>query len=86
MVSRADESVLRRVRALMELGRRASSDTVLLLEVADMIRDPGTGGAHNPSVPYLSPCWKPQGSSLAATSRRWRWLGSWLESGRLVSR
>jgi hypothetical protein len=41
MVSRSGESVLRRGRALMELGRRASSDTALLREVADMIRDPG---------------------------------------------
>jgi hypothetical protein len=40
MVSRNSESVLRRGRALMELGRRASSDTALLQEVADMIRAP----------------------------------------------
>lgn len=32
------ESVLRRGRAMMELGRRASGDTALLQEVADMIR------------------------------------------------
>lgn len=38
MVSRNSESVLRRGRAMMELGRRASSDTALLQEVADMIR------------------------------------------------
>lgn len=38
--SRGSESVLRRGRAMMELGRRASSDTALLLEVADMIRAP----------------------------------------------
>jgi len=40
MASRSGESVLRRGRALMELGRRASIDTALLREVADMIRDP----------------------------------------------
>jgi hypothetical protein len=40
MASRDNESVLRRGRALMELGRRASSDPALLLEVADMIRAP----------------------------------------------
>jgi hypothetical protein len=40
MVSRASESVLRRGRALMELGRRASSDTAVLHQVADLIRDP----------------------------------------------
>jgi hypothetical protein len=40
MVSRNSESVLRRGRALMELGRRAASDTALLQEVADMIRAP----------------------------------------------
>jgi hypothetical protein len=39
-VSRDSESVLRRGRAMMELGRRASSDAVLLREVADMIRAP----------------------------------------------
>ena len=39
-VSRDGESVLRRGRALMELGRRASGDTALLQEVADMIRAP----------------------------------------------
>jgi hypothetical protein len=33
-------SVLRRGRAMMELGRRASDDTALLQEVADMIRSP----------------------------------------------
>jgi len=40
MVSRDNESVLRRGRALTELGRRASSDPALLQEVADMIRAP----------------------------------------------
>lgn len=40
MVSRDSESVLRRGRAMMELGRRASSDPTLLQEVADMIRTP----------------------------------------------
>lgn len=40
MVPRDSESVLRRGRAMMELGRRASSDTALLQEVADMIRAP----------------------------------------------
>jgi hypothetical protein len=40
MVSRDSESVLRRGRAMMELGRRASTDTALLREVADMIRAP----------------------------------------------
>jgi hypothetical protein len=39
-VSRKSESVLRRGRAMMELGRRASGDTALLEEVADMIRAP----------------------------------------------
>lgn len=38
MVPRDSESVLRRGRAMMELGRRASSDPALLQEVADMIR------------------------------------------------
>ena len=33
-------SVLRRGRAVMELGRRASDDAALLQEVADMIRAP----------------------------------------------
>lgn len=43
MVARRSESVLRRGRALMELGRRASSDTALRHQVADMIRDPENG-------------------------------------------
>jgi hypothetical protein len=38
MMSRNNESVLRRGRAMMELGRRASSDPVLLQEVSGMIR------------------------------------------------
>jgi hypothetical protein len=40
IVSRSGESVLRRGRAMMELGRRASRDAKLLQEVADMIRAP----------------------------------------------
>jgi hypothetical protein len=40
MVPRKSESVLRRGRAIMELGRRASDNTALLEEVADMIRAP----------------------------------------------
>ena len=40
MMSRSGESVLRRGRALMELGRRASSDPPLLQEVSGMIRSP----------------------------------------------
>ena len=40
MVDRDGESVLRRGRAMMELGRRASSDTALLPEVAGLIRAP----------------------------------------------
>ena len=40
MVSRSGESVLRRGRAMMELGRRASRDAALLQEVAQMIRAP----------------------------------------------
>jgi hypothetical protein len=40
MVSRSGESVLRRGRAMMELGRRASRDAVLLQEVAELIRAP----------------------------------------------
>jgi hypothetical protein len=43
MVPRPSESVLRRGQALMELGRRATSDTALLHQVADMIRDPENG-------------------------------------------
>jgi hypothetical protein len=41
MVSSARVSVLRRGRALLELGRRATGDTALLEEVAVMVRDPG---------------------------------------------
>ena len=41
MVLSARASVLRRGRALMELGRRASEDTALLPDVAMMIRDAG---------------------------------------------
>lgn len=40
IVPRPGASVLRTGRALMELGRRASSDPALLGQVADMIRDP----------------------------------------------
>jgi hypothetical protein len=40
IVSRSGESVLRRGRAMMELGRRASRDEKLLQEVAEMIRAP----------------------------------------------
>jgi hypothetical protein len=40
MVATARESVLRRGRALMEPGRRASADAALLRQVAAMIRDP----------------------------------------------
>ena len=40
MVPRATESVLRRGRAAMELGRRAANDPALLTEVAALIRDP----------------------------------------------
>jgi hypothetical protein len=42
MVPSAGVSVLRRGRALLELGRRASGDTALLRDVAVMIRDPGS--------------------------------------------
>jgi hypothetical protein len=38
MMSRNNESVLRRGRAMMELGRRASSDSALLEEVSGLIR------------------------------------------------
>ena len=38
IMSRNNESVLRRGRAMMELGRRASSDPALLQEVSGMIR------------------------------------------------
>lgn len=38
IMSRNNESVLRRGRAVMELGRRASSDPALLQEVSGMIR------------------------------------------------
>lgn len=38
IMSRNAESVLRRGRAMMELGRRASSDPALLQEVSGMIR------------------------------------------------
>ena len=40
MVPCAAESVLRRGRAMMELGRRAADDPALLTEVAALIRDP----------------------------------------------
>ena len=40
IVACSAESVLRRGRAMMELGRRASRDAVLLREVAEMIRAP----------------------------------------------
>jgi hypothetical protein len=40
MVPSAAESVLRRGRALMELGRRAADNPALLTEVAALIRDP----------------------------------------------
>jgi hypothetical protein len=40
VVSGNSESVLRRGRAMLELGRRASSDSALLHEVAEMIRAP----------------------------------------------
>ena len=38
IMSRNNESVLRRGRAVMELGRRASSDPALLQEVSGMVR------------------------------------------------
>jgi hypothetical protein len=41
MAAETHESVLRRGRALMELGLRASGDLALLQEVAAMVRDPG---------------------------------------------
>jgi hypothetical protein len=41
MVARPGQSVLRRGRAMMELGRRATGDSALLHHVAAMIRDPG---------------------------------------------
>jgi hypothetical protein len=40
IASRSGESVLRRGRAMMELGRRASGDAVLLQEITEMIRAP----------------------------------------------
>jgi hypothetical protein len=40
IAARNSVSVLRRGRAMMELGRRASSDTALLQVVSDMIRAP----------------------------------------------
>jgi hypothetical protein len=40
IVSRSGESVLRRGRAMMELGRRAPRDAALLQEVTGMIRAP----------------------------------------------
>lgn len=44
MAGSARVSVLRRGRALLELGRRASFDTALLSDVAVMVRDPGNRG------------------------------------------
>ena len=40
MATRNGESVLHRGRAMMELGRRASGDAALLLEVAGLVRAP----------------------------------------------
>jgi hypothetical protein len=40
MMSRHGESVLRRGRAMVEMGRRASSDPALLQEVSGMVRAP----------------------------------------------
>ena len=40
MATRNGGSVLRRGRAMMELGRRASGDAALLLEVAGLVRAP----------------------------------------------
>jgi hypothetical protein len=40
LVSRNNESVLRRGRAIMELARRASTDVSLLNEVANIVRAP----------------------------------------------
>jgi hypothetical protein len=84
MVPRTSESVLRRGRALMELGRRSSDDTALLQQVADMIRDPENRRLIAVSTATVSQLGT-AGLIAGAANQRRLWSGSWPENGRLMS-
>lgn len=84
MVPCRSESVLRRGRALMKLGRRASSDTALLPRVAGMIRDPGNRRLI--TIGAASICQIGTAGLIAGGGGpAWRWPGNLPVSGRLVS-
>jgi len=80
MVPRNSESVLRRGRALMELGRRAPPGTALLWQVAGMIRDPGnrrliTAGAV--SISQLGAAGLIAGGAESTSALAWKLAGEW---------
>ena len=84
LVPSARVPVLRRGRALLELGRRASDDTALLPDVAAMIRDPGnrrliTVGAVSVSQLGTAGLLAGGGEPVMVLA------GSWPRSGRLAS-
>ena len=84
MVSRDGESMLRCGRALMELGRRASGDTALLQEVADMVRAPENRRLTTVGTASVSQLGT-AGLVAGGGKRRSPWPGSWREGGRIAS-
>jgi hypothetical protein len=81
MVPCAAESVLRRGRAVMELGRRAADDPALLTEVAALIRDPANRRLIT-SARCPSPSRERPGLSPPAANRQRPWPANWPPSGR----
>jgi len=80
ITSRSSESVLRRGRAVMELGRRASGDASLLNEVADMIRSPENRQLRTigtTSVAQLGTAGLVAGGSERALALAKRLVGEW---------
>jgi hypothetical protein len=81
MVPCAAESVLRRGRAAMELGRRAADNPALLTEVAALIRDPANRRPHH-HRPGLR---LPAGNSRARRRRQRPDNGAGPRTGRRVA-
>jgi hypothetical protein len=80
MVPHTSESVLRRGRALLELGRRASSDPALLQQVAAMVRDPENRrliAVGTASVSQLGTAGLIAGGGEPAATQAWELAGEW---------
>jgi len=80
VAERYSESVLRRGRALMELGRRAALDATLLEQVVAMIRDPenrrlATVGAV--TVSQLGAAGLIAGGAESTSALAWELAGEW---------